>query len=142
MAWTYGPITYPPPASLSDLDQVRLLIGDIDPDAPLLQDEEIGLYLTGGLQAQPNLLLAGAMAAALISGKFRRLVDVREGAASANLSQLAKQYSDLAAELRDRSAVSGASGILAAPAAQSARTCGPAFTRALGDAWGAGDWPR
>ena len=100
MTWSYGPAADPPLPITTDLDQVRLLIGDTDPAAPLLQDEEIGLYLADGLQPQPSPQLSAAMAAGLLASKYRRLVDIREGAASASLSQLAKQFSDLAAELR------------------------------------------
>jgi len=138
MTWSYGPAADPPLPITTDLDQVRLLIGDTDPAAPLLQDEEIGLYLADGLQPQPSPQLSAAMAAGLLASKYRRLVDIREGAASASLSQLAKQFSDLAAELRGQASLSVAVGV--APAFACHRG-GPAFTRTMGDEPGAGDWP-
>jgi hypothetical protein len=139
MAWTYGPATFPQPDALSELDQVRLLLGDTNPSAPLLQDEEIGLFLSTGLQPQASPLLSAAMAAALLASRYRRLVDIREGAASASLSQLAKQFTDLASELRSQASLGGgSSGLLPA------MSCGGgqrAFTRTMGDEPGAGDWP-
>lgn len=140
MSWSYGPVSDPPVAIITGLDQVRLLIGDTDPAAPLLQDEEIAVYLADGPLAQASATLAASLCASAVASRYRRLADIREGSASVNLSQLAKQFTDLAAALRMQA---GQAGVAPAAGMIATGSCGhgPAFTRRIGDDVGAGDWP-
>ena len=91
MAFTYSG----DPAD-SQLDTVRFLISDIDPDDPLLQDEEISWLLT----ENPNVYRAAAEACEIGAGNAMRLVDTASGELRVSLSQRAQQMRDQAAQLR------------------------------------------
>lgn len=79
----------------SDLMQVRLLVGDTDSATALMQDEEIQLRLDelGSVRA------AAAAVARDIAAAFARKVTSTVGRMSRQLSDLAKQYRDLAKQI-------------------------------------------
>lgn len=95
--WTYNLSALNVP-----LNQVRLLLGDTQIAAPLLQDEEIGQYLA----AYSNPYFAAAYAAEAIAGTFSRQVDRTLSGMSLTNSQKAKQYLTLARTLRRQGALS------------------------------------
>ena len=72
MAWTYDP------AQLSNnlMMQVRLRIGDTNPDDPLLQDEEIWFFLK---ETDNNVLQASVRACTTVIAYLSSKVDFRIG---------------------------------------------------------------
>ena len=138
--WSYGPASDPPVPITTDRDLVRRKIGDTNPASPLLLDEEIAIYLTGGPLAQSSVLLAASMCAADIAATYSRMADIREGAAALSLSQLSEKFMAMSEKLQ---AQAGQSGVAPAAAMAGTAACshGPAFTRRIGDDSGAGDWP-
>ena len=91
MAWTYID------PSTNDRDKVRFLVGDTDTNDQLVTDEEIAWALDN-----ENVYNAAATIALAISSKFARLADKTVDDLSIKYSQRAKNYADLAAELRTR----------------------------------------
>ncbi len=86
-------------ATTTDIDRVRLLIGDPVGGDELLSDEQIALLLEdNGL----NRLAAAADAADAIAAVYARRVDVRVGILSSSDSQLSSQFRQLAKDLRAR----------------------------------------
>lgn len=97
MTWTYNVAEL----STSTLAQVRLLLGDTQYQAPLLQDEEIAQYLA----SYGNIYYAGSYAAEAIAGLFSRQVDRSLSGVSLSNSQKATQYLALARSLRRQGAL-------------------------------------
>ena len=87
-------------AITTDLDKVRLEIGDTDPNAQLLADDEI-LYL---ITQERNLWGSAARCCEVISRNFLRKADVRIGRGGTTLtySTAAKQYAEMATAFRKR----------------------------------------
>lgn len=84
------------PDAGSRLDIVRLMIGDTDPDDPLLSDGEIGIALaSSGVNTY-----AAAACADFIAAKFSRMATVKIGSTSINGAEKAKSYFALAKALR------------------------------------------
>lgn len=96
MTWTYSG-----DPSTSDLDAVRFMIQDTVQEDPLLQNEEISFLLT----ETGSVRSAAVRAAQTIAAKFARLADFTLGDYSANYSQRAQQYTQIARELSAKSAV-------------------------------------
>ena len=90
MTWTYGC-----DPENSDLDAVRLIVGDTDTNDQLLKDEEINYFL----DIEGSVRLASARAAEAVAAKFSRLVDETVGRVRVSFSQKAKQYKELAESL-------------------------------------------
>lgn len=86
MTWTYS--SNP---STSAKDKIRFLVGDTDPNEPLITDEEIEWILS----LQPDIYVAASMTALAISAKFARLADKEVGELRVSLSQKAEQYKEL-----------------------------------------------
>jgi len=98
MTWSYD-------SSLAtDKDKVRFYIGDTDTNDQLLQDEEISFLLA----EVSNVLLAAAHAAKAIAAKFSRQADKAIGDLRISLSQKARTYMTLAADLEKRALTSSA----------------------------------
>lgn len=115
------------------LFQVRFLIGDVDPDGTqdwLFSDQEITALLPGGFLATGSITTAAVALCKRLVARYSRLVDVSEGGASAQMSQLRDHYKRLAAEISSAGGVSAAS--LVASSVFSSDYA-PAFTRQLGD---------
>lgn len=95
MAWTYN---------LADLgtnekDQIRLEIGDTDPQAQLLQDEEI----MQAISVERNFWSASARCCEMISRLFLRKADVKLGRAMmVTYTKMAEQYLMMASLLRKK----------------------------------------
>jgi len=93
MSWTFG---NDPRNSVRD--RVRVLIGDTNPAQPLLEDEVIDWLI----ERERNELLAAAKAAEAIAARFAREADISVGDLSVKYSNLAAQYLELAASLREQ----------------------------------------
>lgn len=90
MTWSYGPSDGI--AIVNDIDRVRLLIGDTDKDAPLLQDEEI----VGLLDLTGTVAGAASLSCRSLAGRFSQSVDIRIGSKSVSAGSLATRYGELA----------------------------------------------
>lgn len=97
MGWNYGS-----DPSGSNLDAVRLLIGDTDFNDQLLQDEEINFFIA----QEGSINGAASRSCEAIAAKFSRLCDEKLGQASVTYSQKSEQYMLLAEQFRDRDEVS------------------------------------
>lgn len=83
------------------IGRVRLLVGATDETDPLLQDEEIAVFLAGGGLAQGSERLSAAAVAEAIATKYvTRAQSISEGGATVNWGDQAKRYRDLADALR------------------------------------------
>jgi pyruvate formate-lyase activating enzyme-like uncharacterized protein len=102
MSWTYSG-----DPSNSDLDEVRFLIGDTNPDEAQLQDEEIQ-YLVNLYGSGPagNLVPAIYAIESLIA-RYARSVDKSVGDLRISHSNRVKQFQDLATRLRQRATLKG-----------------------------------
>ena len=94
----------------SNLDKVRLAIGDTDTDDAILSDEEINGLIedrsvldTSGGTAFVNVPAAAADAAEAIAAKYARNFDFAEDGQRFSVSQRVGHYQALARELRNRS---------------------------------------
>ena len=94
----------------SELDRVRLLIGDTDCANALLVDSEIQFYIDGCGSAD----FGAPRAAEAIAGKFARKVTTRTGGVSKSNSDLMQHYLDLANRLDARAAETGGAPIFTA----------------------------
>lgn len=104
MTWTYLSTDLS-----TDLAKVRREIADTNEDDQFLQDEEIQSALT----SEGSVLLAAAKCCDWISRTFARDFDFEADGTRVMKAARAKQYRDLAEDLRERSAVesSGTGGI-------------------------------
>lgn len=135
MTWTYVP------DFTIQRDRVRRLIGDVDPNNPLLTDEELALWTTGGAFAQGNDFYAAAEAADAIAGSLARGASSLSAGGTSVTFRNASEFTSLAAMLRRRGARSAGGTIVAGGISQTAKdvqtdntdTVSPAFTRSGGD---------
>lgn len=104
MTWTYNALDLS-----SDLAKVRREIADVNEDDQFLQDEEI----EAALAEESTVLLAAARCCDWISRTFARDFDFTADGTQIIKSERAKQYRELANDLRSRDAVvqSGTGGI-------------------------------
>lgn len=130
MGWNYDPGSL----ATSQKDQVRLEIGDTDPQRQLLQDEEI----EHALGTERNFWAAAARCAEMVSRFYLSKADVRLGRAlMVTYSKASEQYTTMAKDLRkkalgtvapyfggvyvaDKQSISGDTSVVA-----------PAFTRTM-----------
>lgn len=98
--------TYTGDPAASDLEAMRFHLGDTNPNAPLLSDEEI-TYLLDTYLGQNDLLWVAALAAEDIAGRFAREVSVSGDGASVDLAALQGKFEQLASSLRLRSKDAG-----------------------------------
>jgi len=90
--------TYNPANPDSDIEKIRLEIGDTDADNPLFQDEEIQIKLdTAG-----SVLLTAADCCDILATRYAARYDFRDSDASFSASQLSKAYAARALTLRKR----------------------------------------
>lgn len=94
----------------TDLDRVRLAIGDTDTDDPLLSDDEIGVYVDYRQMYDYenevyicNVPAAAADAAEAIAAKFARDFNFAEDGQRFDRAQKYGHYTALAQKLRNRS---------------------------------------
>jgi len=85
----------------SDIDAVRLLVGDPAGDNQALADADIAFFLQ---ENGDNCYTAAADAADALAARYTARVDVRVGILSSSDSQLARNYSTLAGMLRTKAA--------------------------------------
>jgi hypothetical protein len=98
MAFTYDPSDLDTSTSSGRLNTVRLLVGDTNSSDPQTQDEEIQFALG---QHSNNVYSAGEFICKIIAAKYSRLVTTQlDGVLQSNYSDLAKQYSNLAASIK------------------------------------------
>jgi hypothetical protein len=114
MVWTYGS------SLLTNQDRIRFLIGDIEEEDQLLQDEEIAATLTLPLTpavavTDPRLLKSAYVCAQSLVAKFSKKVSLAVGGASAQMDARARAYRDLANDLLIRLGGSGAISPTVAP---------------------------
>lgn len=102
MAFTYlGDLSTP-------LDQTRFLIGDTDPTNPLFLDSEV----TGNLTISGSPIAAAIALCTAQAMKYGRKVTMSVDGLSVNYSDLAKQFTALAQQLRKQlSEAPGAFGV-------------------------------
>lgn len=94
----------------SDLDHVRLQIGDTDvSNDPLLSDAEITVYLddrsvvdSTGATTSVNIVAAAADAAGAIAAKYARQFDFSEDSQTFSRAQRVGHYTMLEQQLRKR----------------------------------------
>ena len=94
----------------TDLDRVRLAIGDTDTDDPLLSDDEIGVYIDYRQMYDYenevsicNVPAAAADTAEAIAAKFARDFNFAEDGQRFDRAQKFGHYTALAQKLRNRS---------------------------------------
>lgn len=127
MAWTYDPVVG------TSKDKIRLLIGDTDEDNPILQDEEIDLFVT---LASGSVNRAAAHAARGIASRLSQKANKSVGDLRIFYSDRTTSYLDLACKLdaqADRAPTSPYAGGISWADKQTAREdtdrVDPAFRR-------------
>ena len=100
MSWTYDVET------LADSlkDQIRLKIGDTDPDAPLLEDEEINFFITN---KEPSLLLATLDCLNVCIMRISNLPDYKLGPYSESHTSRLKYLTALRDDIQQEACLSG-----------------------------------
>lgn len=88
------------PNLTSDLDKVRLAIGDTDSTNPLFSDEEINAQLA----IYGSVLETAATFAESAAAKYARMVNISVDGLSTSYSDLARNFANLAERLRARAA--------------------------------------
>jgi hypothetical protein len=96
-----GDWTYTNNPAASDLDELRFLIQDTDPDFRLLADNELNYLILRWMPRYDSLIYVGAIAAAVIARKFTGIVTVNADGVSVNTADLAQRYRDMATSLRE-----------------------------------------
>ena len=97
MSWSYDPNTLNTTTDSGRVNTVRLLVGDTDTTDQLVQNEEILFALT---QTGNNVYYAAVWICRAVAAKFSRMVTTTlDGALSANYSDKAKQYNQLAVQV-------------------------------------------
>lgn len=99
MTWTYtnNPLTV-------ELDQIRLLIGDVDGDDPQLTDQELNYYLS----TEGSVYRAASAACRGLMALFARKADKSVGDLRLSYSQRQAHYAALATALERRAATTSA----------------------------------
>lgn len=97
MSWSYSAADLNTTTSAGRINTVRLLVGDTDTTDQLVQNEEITFALS---QTGDNVYYAAVWTCRAIAAKFSRMVTTTlDGALSANYSDRAKQYTQLAIQI-------------------------------------------
>jgi len=97
MSWSYSASDLTTTTSAGRINTVRLLVGDTDTTDQLVQNEEITFALS---QTGDNVYYAAVWICRAIAAKFSRMVTTTlDGALSANYSDRAKQYTQLATQI-------------------------------------------
>lgn len=97
MSWSYSASDLTTTTSAGRINTVRLLVGDTDTTDQLVQNEEITFALS---QTGDNVYYAAVWICRAIAAKFSRMVTTQlDGALSANYSDKAKQYTQLAIQI-------------------------------------------
>lgn len=99
VSWSYTPDLL----ATSPLMQVRLLIGDINEDTPLMQDEEIDYFLT----QSAGSYYAAARCCDVLYSRYVQKDSVTVGPLTVNEREKATDFMNLAKILRNRAAMEG-----------------------------------
>ena len=112
MAWSYDAMNLGTSTLAERINSVRLLVGDTDTNDQQVQNEEVTFALN---QTSDNVYYAAAWCARSIAAQYsRRVTQNLSGALSANYSDLANQYTQLALDLELNGKKAGASvGVVA-----------------------------
>lgn len=86
----------------SDKDAVRFLLGDTTSATAYLQDEEIEFLLAKWMPLYDSVEYAAAVAASTIAARFAAEANYSADGVSISLGNLAQQFRDLAASLREQ----------------------------------------
>ena len=93
--------TYSGTAITSDLERVRLELGDTIEAQALFTDEEVQVKL----DESEDVVIATASLCDILARRFARAFDFAEDGQSFSRSQMSKAYAQLARDLRQRSAL-------------------------------------
>jgi hypothetical protein len=93
--------TYDGDPSESALEEVRFYLQDVNPDDPLMSDEEIDFLIDTWYPKNESYVYVASVAAETIAAKFSREVSYSADGVSVSGEQLQQKYNDLAASLRD-----------------------------------------
>ena len=85
----------------ADRDQLRFLIDDTDSEMPFYQDEELDWLLEEWMSRYDSVYYVASVAADRLAVKFSSMPDVSADGVSVSLSSLAKQFRELATNLRE-----------------------------------------
>lgn len=100
MSWSYSATDLNTTTSAGRINTVRLLVGDTDTTDQLVQNEEITFALS---QTGDNVYYAAVWTCRAIAAKFSRMVTTTlDGSLSANYSDKAKQYNQLAVQIESQ----------------------------------------
>ena len=94
----------------SQLDHVRLLVGDTECTDAFLRDSEVNFFLT----SEGTAMRAAVASAEAIAAKLARKITIRTGSVAKNLSDLMQHFLDLAKALRARADEVGGAPIFTA----------------------------
>jgi hypothetical protein len=86
----------------SELDELRFLIQDTDPEDVLLTDSELTYMLDKYMPEYESTYYVAALACETLSAKFAREVSYSADGVSVQASELQAKYNDLALSLRDQ----------------------------------------
>ena len=95
--WTY---IAPGEDGFGQVDVVRLLLQDNDPQVPLLADAELQWLVDEWLPKHDSLYMVAAIAAERIAIKFAGVTSVSADGVSVDLSGVSERYRQAAADLR------------------------------------------
>lgn len=102
MTWTFNPEHLGADGVEGHLAAVRSLVGDTEESDPLITDEEIKWIVARWLPMEGTVEYCAAQVAEQIASKYAREVSHSADGVSINLGQLAQQFRDLAASLREQ----------------------------------------
>lgn len=102
MTWSYTGIP-----SSSSKDEVRFWTQDVNPQRPLLSDEEIGYLIDNWLEQTGSIVYVSAIACEVIAAKFAPETSVSADGVSVSTGELQQKYITLAQRLRDTAALEG-----------------------------------
>ena len=94
MTWSYND------QLATDKDKVRALIGDTNENSQQVTDEAIAVWLS---QTGDNVYLAASLAARGLSASYSRRSEVKIDGLHVKFQEIAGQYRDLAAQLKEMS---------------------------------------
>lgn len=92
--------TYSGDPSSSQRDELRFLVQDVDEKVPLLLDLECDYLIATWYPRYGSLGMVAAAAATAISRKFAGLVSIEADGVSVDVSDLSKNYAEMAISLR------------------------------------------
>ena len=92
--------TYSGDPATSDMDELRFLVQDTDPEVKLLGDAELDYLLAKWMPAYGSVTYVASVAANVISRKFAGVVTISADGVSVNVADISQRYAKLAIQLR------------------------------------------